>query len=145
MHSLITNGSSAIHNNLKLPLPSLISYRSDVFSAFLRRVTLKYRNIFQFLSFSFLLLVHISHIITTKPEYLTRLQYHNLPLGMSLNLLIPHHFLIIHFLATISVFSSTFFFGVSICHLPTTWTLKSERLLVFYIARCAHHTVSPLV
>ena len=141
MHSLIANGASVIHNNLKLTLPSLLSSRCGVFSVFLQRVSLKYRNNFQFLSFSFLLL-HISHIIITKPEYLTRLPYHSLPLGMSLNQLIPHHSLIIHFLATIPIFSSTFLFGVSICHFPTTWTLKSERLLNFlYRAAFPSHCI----
>jgi len=70
MHSLIVNGTSVINNNLKLILPSLLCYRSDIFKAFLQSVSLKYRNISQFLLLSFLLL-RISHIIITKPEYLT--------------------------------------------------------------------------
>jgi hypothetical protein len=69
--------------------------------------------------FSFLLL-NISHIIVTKPEYLTRFPYHSLPSEVSLKQLIPHHFLIIQFLGKISVFSSSFLIGVSSCHFPTT-------------------------
>jgi hypothetical protein len=119
-------------------LPNPRSYHSGDFSSFLQKAILKYISIFPFLLVSALLL-HTSHNIITKPEDLTRLPYYSLPLGMILSQLIPHHFLIIHFLGIFSVFSSNYLFGLSSYHFLTTWTQKSERFLGFL-----HRAVCPL-
>lgn len=144
MQSLIINGSSVIDNHLKLILSSPLSYRSGVFTAFHQRRSMKYRNIFPSLLFSFLLL-RISLTIVTKPEYLTRLPYHSLPLSMSLSQLIPYHLLIVYFLGTISVSSSSFLFRLFSWHFPKIVDIKVGKASIFLSRGVPTHIVTSMV